>query len=67
MPTVMKTREKHPGSCRKNDVFTPKTNITSRKQQERARATVKIILEHFEKEGFIKNASITADAITFEF
>lgn len=47
--------------------FYEKTNITSRKQQERARATVKVILEHFEKEAFIKNAAITADAITFEF
>lgn len=29
MPTVMKTREKHPGSCRKNDVFTPKIKDSS--------------------------------------
>ena len=29
MLTVMKTREKHPGSCRKNDVFTPKIKDSS--------------------------------------
>lgn len=61
-----RSREKAPGKILLK-TFYEKTNITSRKQQERARATVKIILEHFEKEGFIKNASITADAITFEF
>lgn len=60
-----RSREKSSGKILLK-TFYENTNITSRKQQERARATVKIILEHFEKEGFIKNAAITADAITFE-
>lgn len=61
-----RSKEKSPGKILLK-TFYEKTSITSRKQQERARATVKVILEHFEKEAFIKNAAITADAITFEF